>query len=92
MTIQEVSKIAKENGFVPTSLGMEHAALLYPEFWKALGRGLGWKGDDYGVLKETMAGGLISCTYDLLSWRYYWHRLIDHLTEGGTIDSFFETL
>lgn len=25
-------------------------------------------------------------------WLHHWHRLIDHLADGGTIDSFFEKL
>lgn len=25
-------------------------------------------------------------------WRYHWHRFIDHLAEGGTIEDFFKDL
>lgn len=25
-------------------------------------------------------------------WKTYWHHLIDHLAEGGAIESYFDTL
>lgn len=28
----------------------------------------------------------------VISWLHYWHKFIDHLADGGTIESFFETL
>lgn len=58
-----------------------HKTLLRPEFWQALGKGLGWEG---------------SITYidgkKREHWELQWHRFIDHLASGGDIDSFFNEL
>lgn len=55
--------------------------LLDPEFFKALGRGLGWKehytkwdGEGEQYRKK---------------WLVEWHSLIDTLANGGTIEEFF---
>lgn len=52
-------------------------ALLSPQFWKALGKSLGWEENDWGKP---------------VAWLYRWHSLIDHLAEGKDIASFFEGL
>lgn len=65
---------------------------LDPSFWQCLGKAMGWKEDTYGVVSETHPGLLVSRTYRLETWRDHWHRLIDTLAEGKTIESYFEEL
>jgi len=92
--MEQVIKIAIENGWedgkvIPPS---EHSheywqllAIVRPEFWQALGKGLGWTGvaayymnDPKRTPKEL--------------WLFEWHRFIDHLAEGKDIESFFTSL
>ena len=55
---------------------------LEPLFWQSLGKAMGW-----GSGKEFYEDGLTQKT-----WVREWHRLIDHLAEGGAAESFFEGL
>lgn len=59
-------------------------ALLDPLFWQALGRAMGW---DSATLTHFGNGYQHYST-----WQSKWHKLIDHLADGGSIESFFETL
>lgn len=77
-----------------TEVWTHHSSLLLdPLFWQALGKNLGWVTDneDY-FLKETIAGGLISRTYGIWTWRNEWHNFIDHLASGNDPESFFKDL
>jgi hypothetical protein len=81
---------------------------LDPFFWQALGKSMGWCLNDVcyanlghiplGYLSEEEIdwGGCDICTkgsvYKSESWRYHWHRLIDSLSEGKSIEQFFEQL
>lgn len=49
-------------------------ALLQPPFWQAVGKTRVWK---------SMTG---ESYYDDVAWREAWHRFIDHLADGKTID------
>jgi hypothetical protein len=54
---------------------------LDPSFWQSLGKALGWD--------ERIDDG---SHYAKPGWLEAWHRFIDHLAEGKTAESFFETL
>lgn len=79
--------------------------LLDPLFWQALGKSLVWEEKDFRCVNEATFSKHKTCELCLdrksrLSWRkrngkgwlYYWHGLVDHLAEGGTIESYFEKL
>lgn len=53
--------------------------LLDPEFWKALGKSMGWKDSDHEC---------VGCT----EWIDRWHSLIDYVADNKSIESYFETL
>jgi len=59
---------------------------LDPSFWRALGKALGW--DKRQWYYNTFTKGEESND----GWRVNWHRFIDHLAEGGTAETYFETL
>lgn len=50
---------------------------LDPKFWQCLGKAMGWQ------LEREWEG---------THWKKYWHRFIDHLAEGKTIEKYFEDL
>lgn len=87
MTIQESIQKANEGGWKTTlepyrSLSEAIAlALLDPLFWSALGKSMGWGIEPSGSIWQGEE-----------KWKIRWHRLIDHLAEGGTIESYFEKL
>lgn len=54
--------------------------LLDPLFWQALGKAEGWKEDDLVYLPRCQ------------TWSWKWHRFIDHIADGKSIDSFFGEL
>lgn len=68
-------------------------------FWQALGKGLGWKAECYICGAREEDGHKIYCSrmgwsgiVDKNTWRFYWHRFIDHLADGKDINSFFEEI
>lgn len=48
-------------------------ALLRPDVWQAVGKTRGWR-------TELYENGEVE-------WQHIWHRFIDHLAEGDTIES-----
>lgn len=62
------------------------SVFLDPLFWQALGKAEGWVFCNCGGDEEG------KCLYRGESWIYHWHRFIDHLTNGGKPDEFFEKL
>lgn len=58
-----------------------------PLFWQSLGKAMGW-----GKNREIQTPRLGSNVKIKGEWFHYWHRLIDHLAEGRSIESFFEEL
>lgn len=58
-------------------------SLLDPAFWQSLGKSLGWSEKPLGT--GTGPGANHSRGH-----LYHWHRLIDHLASGGTIETYFE--
>jgi hypothetical protein len=66
---------------------------LDPSFWQSLGSVMEWT----MVYRRCGAKNMNDCDCDtdsrsLEEWKYQWHRFIDHLTEGGTAKTYFETL
>ena len=100
MTIEEAIKKAGEQGYeLPKKNNLvyyKHSKLvlhesqsavcstndifLDPLFWQSLGKAMEWNPN-------------IGHDMDLkINWRYKWHRFIDHLADGKSIESFFENL
>jgi len=101
MTIEQAIQKAIKNGWdvmkVPSFDGVEFLnnseVCLDPLFWQALGKGLGWKETYYCLCSyEDWTCGELGCSQGWSEWQYYWHKLIDHLANNGTIESFFELL
>lgn len=68
-----------DEGSIPLS-----AILLDPAFWQALGRARGWLFEAHGTSTVRQ--------YGTDTWKMEWHRLIDDLAAGKSIESFFEQL
>jgi len=92
MTIQEAIEKTIEGGYAGSEkwlLDLPESAKcqiwLDPLFWQYLGKTMGWKNVDYVDYGEG---------HSLWNeaWLYQWHRFIDCLADGGTPESFFETL
>lgn len=64
-------------------------ALLDPAFWQALGKAWGW------AIHKTPCG-CDECSPSIVDrktgWNVHWHRLIDHLASGKSVEDFFATL
>lgn len=84
---------------VPDELGFSY--LLDPAFWQSLGKAMGWLpkcGACEAIADENPCDAMsgrdpmphtpLENTIGLSEW----HRFIDHLADGGTPESFFETL
>jgi len=71
--------------------GSERAAFLDPLFWQCLGKALGWKvGNDVDYLYN--AKEPIRIEHGVMDeWLYLWHRFIDHLAEGKSVEEFLTT-
>ena len=102
MTIEKAIKLAIEVGWGEDDDEIQwallpnvnrHQILLDPKFWQSLGKALGWKN-----VKECPICMSVDCFSgvhkedDLEGWYYHWHSFIDHLADGGTIESYFEKL
>ena len=59
--------------------------LLDPSFWKSLGKAMGWGVEDGFDLEAMSKGGSPVSIKDEKDYLHYWHRLIDHLADGGSI-------
>jgi len=60
-----------------------HALLLDPLAWQAVGKVEGWP-TGFPDPKNQYSRGM--------SWKINMYRMIDHLAEGGTIESYLKTL
>jgi len=74
---------------------------LDPLFWQSLGKAIGWIDKDYpnGSMKcNIKVDGVVKCEDRYWGYAGYknpveeWHRFIDHLSEGKSIESYFETI
>lgn len=52
----------------------------HPDFWKSLGKAMGWEGEDAYL------------TIIMTAHMAYWHRFIDHLAEGKPPEEYFKKL
>ena len=59
--------------------------LLRPDAWEAVGKVEGWTDRDFKASYKTDE-------FDLVSWRYKMHAMIDHLIAGNDIESYIKTL
>lgn len=77
--------------------------LLDPEAWKAIGKVEGWgitEGKCNGCGHDARGRGWLlsspvqcpECRTSRAEYTNYMHRMIDHLIEDGTIESYLETL
>lgn len=71
--------------------------LIDPLFWRCLGTAMGWKKWECDCGEQYEMQGIIICPLcneqgARESWRQRWHRLIDHLAEGKSVESFFANL
>lgn len=105
MTIQQAIEKAIEGGFrvrekhvdvgasqLSTSININDVLLDF-SFWQALGKSMGW--NTY-VVDERPSMSTFEWEYHNAKGtktpEYYWHKLIDHLAEGGTIEGYFKSL
>jgi hypothetical protein len=84
MNQKEFIEKAIEGGYKgKTNIGYDcwfNDIILDPKAWEAVGKVEGWKGEI--ELDE----------YEYGHWTERMHEMIDHLIEGGTIDSYLKTL
>lgn len=81
--------------------------LLDPLFWQCLGKAMGWEKYVCDECGSTLQATTSISTYRRLcsensdhwdnggseeSYKYYWYSLIDHIADGGDIDTFFNNL
>ena len=59
------------------------------ERWIEVGKSMGWESIRVHKKYDGLQGGVWG---DEEKWLHEWHDLIDHLAEGGTIESYFEKL
>ena len=78
---EDGDKVTFENPTAWHSLQYFNKLLLDPSFWQSLGKAIGWGENQYSPGEGLVDG-----------WLYYWHNFIDHLADGGTIESYFEKL
>lgn len=67
--------------------------LLDPKAWKAVGKVEGWEDKFYAEAKADNSGAY---TANSSQWKseanWHMHQMIDHIIEGGTVESYIETL
>ena len=80
-------------------------AIIDPSYWKALGKSMGWPKivfghcgkdpKDYnfkGSVGACCFFGSQDCEWFVSSGLYHQHKILTHLDEGGTIESYFKDL
>jgi len=100
MSAQEIFKKAKDGGWQDhyDALGCEVSALEHAVndflFWQALGRSMGWKENYHRTNSGTEPMREHKECTRFCKWGYvkYWHGLVDHLDDGGTIEEYFKGL
>lgn len=115
MKIEEAIKKAIEGGWeygrgeitsLPGfgDLFVNEKMVIDPQFWKALGKAMGWGNSKPHIWFESRKSGRMcqscglatetkkECNRMTNDWLYQWHKFIDHLAEGKSIETYFETL
>ena len=77
--IKRALVVNKDDEYNPISMQSSDKMFLDPKAWEAVGKVEGWNKYDE---KEYFAP----------EYRNKMHQMIDHLVEGGTIESYIETL
>lgn len=85
-----VDNLATNDNYHGHSAISNYEMCLDPEFWKALGKSMGWKTEG----ESTKNGKIYMGTkYNLLvEWQFRFIEFAEHLAEGNSIESYFETL
>jgi hypothetical protein len=66
--------------------GDMYRLLLMPEAWQAVGKTRGWEKMDEQMQEMYTKSGGGKISNSMMRWAYYWHRFIDHLAEGKSIE------
>ena len=71
--------------------GLKNAMFLDPDFWKSLGKAMGW---EIPVKANYEEGGRKENQFSVMqpSWKEQWHNFIDHLAEGKSAEDYFKEL
>ena len=106
MTTKQAIEKAIEGGYIHSSYNLEavladgmefgliEELVLDSSFWQYLGKAKGW-GEGMMAVSEYdgVSKNPIYVQRDKFPvWIINWHRLIDHLSEGGTIEKYFQEL
>lgn len=106
MTIQEAIKKSIEGGYTK-NLNVEilmklpeyakHQIWNDPHFWQALGKAMRWDEKGGLIYQHTWIGSKENKIYlkgkeSMKVWLYEWHKFIDHLAEGKSIEEYFKEL
>ena len=70
-----------KNGMSVNVMHPTASIFLDPSFWRSLGKEMGWE-------KENV----ITNSVEYLEWKGHWHRFIDYLAEGKSIEDYFKEL
>ena|SRR3990167_3905083 len=107
MTIQQALQKASEGGYNaghPNSINVTAMMFLFDsEFWQSLAKTMSWKklacGDCYSqdAFPHYEADQCIYCLAirerrETETWKAQWHRMVDELSEGKSIEDFFKDL
>jgi hypothetical protein len=93
MTIEEAYEKAKEYDYDGRLYAPAfHSEWLDPSFWQYLAKALGWEEVGYRPHLKRENGVIYVGITEYEMWKAEWHRFIDHLADGGTPESFFESL
>ncbi len=97
MTIEQTIKKAIEGGYngiftdsekIQDQVTAIKDSLLDPKFWKALGKGLGYK-DSYST-NDPEWKVMIFGEMEKRNWRTLFRNFTEHLIKGESIETFFE--
>ena len=93
MTVKEAIEKAKKKGYFwdnECEYVCDASHIVNKHFWQALGKSMGWCEG-----KVAQGGGECTDCSDMNCENnhfVYWHKLIDHLAEGGSIEDYFKDL
>lgn len=74
-------------------LRMDVKSVMFdPSFWQSLGKAMGWVTTEYMQEVGEIKYPRKSVKVKRQDWLKKWHKFIDHLADGGTIESYFEQL
>ena len=101
MTIKETIEKSIEGGWKKDlTRNVLSDYFLDPDFWQSLGKTMGWTNfscSDCYSNKGFSRSECLCCLgererVEMQTWEVQWHRFIDHLAEGKSIEDYFKTL